>query len=536
MQCFLRTALFVAASICAFPIQAQPLDPMVAVQAATTSAGKGADSTTTISKPGQGLWSSRTFLARTAQACVVGKPSAMGIASAGTGATTIDIRNARGEVSITWNFGSGIPASRFPYSALQVALVNSSGAPDIYVGAVAVLSTNVTPITIGHRGVRVDRNLSPGGRIVPFKFESASPPLFKNPSIIIRSLTLRLSSPATCDTSFTIHSVRLVPRAINKSKSKGSNNTAGVIPDEGETSSPRSASFSSNDSSSNPCDEDPTVPAQVKKCEDDHNFIAAECAKWECSCVPSRDRKSYDISASTAWSSSDSEVKTGKTCTNNLCGGVPGKCDFGDCIPAQFYGYSNPSIAVGVDGVSYKLGDSQTELSWECFDGKNRAKGSQLCDMTVAQVEEQFLASMKVGAPCELSPGKKGVCSNFGQCVPDVNSTYYCKDKIDCTKCGKAGNLCWKGECLSLEERSRKLCEATHIRGGGVGVCSPCYATFDEKPGVGCGTGVQAPHLRGVNMDGATCSRPGLKQGTCSGGQCVPAGATSASSGSNSSR
>lgn len=384
--------------------------------------------------------------------------------------------------------------------------------------------------------MRVDRNLSPAGRIVPFKFESASPALFKNPSIIIRSLTLRLLSPAACDTSFTIHSARFVPRTIDKSKSKDSDKVAGVSTQEGETSSDQSSSSSSGAPSANPCNDDPTVPAQVKKCEDDHNFIAAECAKWECSCVPSRDRKSYDISASTAWSSSDSEVKTGKTCTNNLCGGVPGKCDYGDCVPAQFYGYSNPSIAIGVDGVSYKLGDSQTDLSWECFDGKNRAKGSQLCDMTVAQVEEQFLASMKVGAPCELSPGKKGECSQFGQCVPDVNSTYYCKDKVDCTKCGKAGNLCWKGECLSLQERSRKLCEATHIRGGGIGVCSLCYATFDEKPGLSCGTGVQAPHRLGVNMDGSKCSRLGNPTGRCLGGACVPIDTRSTSSASSSSR
>jgi hypothetical protein len=531
MQSLFRTAFLVVASFFAFPVQAQLLDQMVAVQAATTSAGKGADSTTKISKPGQALWSSRTFSAKTSQSCVVGKPSAVGIANGGAGTTTIDMRNAKGEVSITWNFGSGIPASRFPYSALQVALVNSSGAPDIYVGAVAVLSTNVTPITIGHRGVRVDRNLSPGGRIVPFKFESVSPALFKNPSIIIRSLTLRLLSPAACDTSFTIHSARFVPRTIDKSKSKDSDKVAGVSTQEGETSSDQSSSSSSGAPSANPCNDDPEVARQVQKCEDDHNRRAGGCAKWECSCLPTRDRKGYDISAIAV-----SGYEPGQTCTNNLCDEAPGKCDFGDCIPPQFYGYSNPSITIGVDGVSYQLGDPQTDVSWQCFDGKNRAKESQLCDMTVAQVEEQFLASMKVGAPCEISPGKKGECSNLGQCVPpDVNSTYYCKDKVDCTKC-KAGKLCWQGECLSLQERSRKLCEATHIRGGGVGVCSPCYATFDEKPGESCGTGVQAPHRRGFNMDGATCSRPGLKQGTCSGGQCVAAGATSASSGSSSSR
>lgn len=509
---------------------------MRTVQAATTSVGKGADSTTKTSKPGQELWSSRTFSAKTSQACVVGKPSSVGVANGGAGITSIDIRNAKGEVSVTWNFGSGIPAARFPYSGVQVVLVNSSGVPEINVGAVAVLSTNVAPITIGHLGVRVDRNLSPGGRIVPFKFERVSPSLLKHPSTIIRSLTLRLSSPAACDTSFTIHSARFVPRTIDKSKSKDSGKVAGVSTREGEASSDQSSSSSSRVPSANPCNDDPSVPAQIKKCEEEHNFIAAECATWECSCLPSADKRGYDISASTAVSSSDSEYIAGKTCTNNVCGGIPGKCDFGDCIPSQFYGYSNPSIGIGVDGVSYHLGDPQTELSWECFDGKNRAKGSQLCDMTVAQVEEQFLASMKVGAPCQISAGKMGVCSNFGQCVPDVNSTYYCKDKVDCTKCGKAGNLCWKGECLSLQERSRKLCEETHTRDGGQGVCLPCYATFDDKPGLSCGTGVQAPHRRGVNMDGSKCSRPGIAAGRCLGGDCVPIDTRSSSSASSSRR
>lgn len=523
MESFIRTALLIVMSLCALPAHAQLLDQMLTVQAATTSAGRNSDSSTIAAEQGQGLWSSRTLAAKASQSCVGGTPSVVGIANAGTGITNVDIRNAKGEVSITWKFGMGIPAARFPYSAFEFNLVNTSRSEEVAVRVVATLATNRTDITIGYPGVRVSRSLSPQGKSVPVAFEDAAPQLLKHPATVIRSLTLRLSSPSECDASFAVQLARAASRTLDKSKSRGngkarraSSNVEDGPPAEGTvavTATP----------APNPCDEDPTVPEQIRACEEKRNFIAAECASWQCRCVPSPDKKSYFISSSSGWSGSDD--KTGKTCTNNLCGGIQGKCsDFGECIPAQFYGYNNPSISVGAEGISYRLNDPQTNLDTDCFDEKKHPQGRQLCDMTIAQVEELFLATMKVGWPCELSNGKTGVCTNTGQCVPDVNATYFCRDQVDCTPCGAKGNICWRRECLSLKEASRKLCEDTHIIGGGRGVCSPCFAMFKINSDGECGTGLLAPDKRGVSMDGASCERFRGKEifkGQCQSGQCV---------------
>jgi hypothetical protein len=526
MQSFIRIASLLVTVLCAIPVQAQRLDQMLSVQAATTSVGRNADSTTLAAAQGQGLWSSRTFAAKASQSCVAGSPSAVGLASGGTGITNVDIRNAKGEVSITWNFGKGIPAARLPFSAFEVDVVNTSQVAEIAVRTVAILSTNVTDITIGYPGVRVDRKISPHGKVVPFRFENASPALLNHPSTVIRSLTLRLSSPVTCDTSFAVQSARFIPRTADKSKSRSSGKASRASANGDDGPPVEGTAVVVKTPAPNPCEEDPTVPDQIRACEERHNFIAAECASWKCTCSLAPDKKSYYISASTGWSGSSSSDPTGKTCTNNVCGGIPGKCsDFGECVPAQFYGYDNPSISVGAEGVSYRLNDPQTTMDSDCFDERKQPQATQLCSMTIAQVEESFLASMTVGAPCEISPGKSGVCSNFGQCVPDVNATYFCRDQVDCTPCGAKGNLCWRRECLSLQEASRKLCEDTSIIGGGRGVCSPCFAMFKINSDGECGTGLMAPDMRGVSMDGASCIRyrgTDTLRGQCLNGQCAP--------------
>lgn len=543
MRVFFRSALFAIALLWALPARAQLLDQMLTVQAATTSAGKGSDSSTVRAQSAQELWSARTFAVSTSKSCVAEGRSAIGIANSGTGITNIEISNARGEARITWSFGSGIPAARFPYSAFEVTLVNTSRVADSKVAIAAVLTTNVTDLRIGYPGVRVDRKLSPAGKVVTFTFDSASPSLLKHPATIIRSLTLRLSSPTTCDASFAVHSARLVSLPTEKSKPKRGG-TADRVPTEendpfGRQSSSSASSSSSTPPTTNPCDADPTVPDQIKRCEDEHHFVTSGCSKWECSCLPSADNKSYFIVGASAGWDNGSEEMDGKTCTNNVCGGVPGTCsESGECIPSQFYGYNNPSISIGAEGISFWTRRSGTDLTRECFDRRQHPSGKQLCDMTVAQVEQMFLASMKVGAPCPLSGDKIGICSNTGQCVPDASGAYVCKNKVDCSPCGQSGNICWKKECISRQDASRKLCETTHLRGGGFGICTQCYAMLKLNPDGVCGTGVLAPDPRGVSMDGATCSRyqsNQLLKGQCADGQCVLQSPSSASSSSSSS-
>lgn len=534
MRSFFQSFLLAVTTFCALPAQAQILDQMLTVQAATTSVGRSIDSTTTTSRPGRELWRARSFSATTSQSCAAGKPAGVGIASGGGGITNIDVRNSKGEVSITWSFGAGIPAAAFPYRAFEVNLVNTSQEAEISVRTVAVLSTNLTAITIGYPGVRVDRKLSPKGRIVPFKFESAAPELLRSPSTVIRSLTLRLSSPAACDTSFAIQAARFVPQTVDKSKRKTSEQKSRVSPLAGDSLSSQGSSTSSNGPIKNPCEEDPTVPAQIRECEETRNLFAGECMKWECSCVPERDNKSYFISSSNVLTDGDSDLPPGAPCTNKVCGGIPGKCsNYGECLPSQFADYYNHSINIEYDGIGFRRDDPQTSVATDCFDHKKFPEGAQLCNMTVPQVEALFLASMKVGARCRLDGGKTGVCSHQGQCVLDVNSASYCKDRDDCAPCGQTGNICWKSECLSRQDASRKLCESTHTRDGGKGICGQCFARLDVNSVGTCGTGVRAPDARGVNMDGASCSRyqdGRAMKGQCQAGSCVLTSSSSSSS------
>lgn len=527
LQC-IRAAIIAALSLFALPAGAQLIDPMLSVQAATTSVGRAVDSTTIAAQEGQGFWSTRTFTAKNMQTCAPGSTSAVGIANGGMGITNVEIRNARGEVRITWNFGQGIPAGRFPYSGFEVDLVNTSQVTEVALDTVAVLSTNVTDITIGYPGVGLARKLSPKGKTFPFKFYNSAPSILKDSSTVIRSLTLRLSAPSVCDASFSVQLARLVPQMGGKSKSTGiAKGGRSSIRNEASAPYPQETAVATQRPPTNPCDEDPTVPDQIRECEEKRNFVASQCASWKCQCISKPDKSGYFISSSTAWSGSSSK---GKTCTNNVCGGIEGRCsDWGECIPTQFDGYENPFIDITAEGISFRLSDNQ--ISSDCFDENKQPRGPQLCTMTSKQVEDLFLSTMKVGAPCELTPVKMGVCDNYGQCVPDVTADHYCDDQVDCAPCGSKGKICWKKKCRTLEEAARLLCESTGLSYGGRGVCSQCYGMFKIHPDGTCGTGLLAPDSRGVSMDGASCTRYQDKRvlkGMCRDGQCIPGGSPTA--------
>jgi hypothetical protein len=528
MHRFLKPLVFAFCCLCALPARADFLDEMLSTQVATTATGKAVDSTTIPAPQGKGTWSSRTFTADGTSRCSSGKAPSVGIASAGTGIANVEVKNSRGQVTITWRFGNGILMSEFPYAGVAFDLVNTSSNPEIKVRTVATLATASRGFTLGYPGVRVAQKLSPIGKTVPFNFQKSSPMLFSDPTVIVRSITLTLSAPSTCDTSFGIQNVTWLPRSGVRAK---------VPPKSSGRGKNKNVSFSSSSTSSseppstNPCDEDPEVPEKIRQCEEKRNSIASGCAEWKCECSPSLDRKTYYINASSYLSGRD---QTGNSCSNNTCGGGAGRCtDFGECIPAQFFGYDNPSISIDADGVSFRQGKPETRMNMDCIDVSKLPRGTTMCDMTIAQVEAMVLNSITVGAQCELSPEKKGVCSNTAQCIPDVTSDTYCGDQKECAPCGTpgSGNICRGGKCLTIQEATRKLCEATAVQGGyGGGICSQCYAMFKLNADGACGTGLLAPDRRGVSMDGAACYRRGISRGLCRSGACVPTTPPSSSS------
>jgi hypothetical protein len=519
MLVHLRAVLIGLIIFYASPLQAQLVDQMLSVQAATTSIGKLSDSTTLTKGHEQDAWSSRTFTAKASEVCEPGRPSSIGIANGGTGITDVDVRNAKGEVSITWVFGGGISASNFPYSSFEVDIVNSSTIPEIVVGAVFTLSTDVTDITVGYSGVRVPSSLSSVGKTVPFKFRAASPALFKRSSTIIRSATLRVVPKSGCDSALALQLARFAPRngAVIKRKEKPRGGGSGR-----NVAGPGGTAIPTETAKPNPCEENASVAEEIRRCEEDANRRASNCATWECHCFPTLDGRSYSITASTA-SASDAQT-VGKACLNTICGGVPSRCtDWAECIPEQFLDFNNPFIGVSADGVTFR--GSNNPLDPECFNLKLFPNSRQLCTMSIEQVEQAFLASMMPGAPCELAPGTVGACDNTGVCVPDISAAYFCKDKVDCTPCGAAGHLCRKGACLSLAEAQRQLCESTGFPKGGHGICSPCFAMFSLNADGSCGTGVIAPDKkRGVSMEGASCTRLNENhtavKGECRAGVC----------------
>lgn len=530
MHTFLKPLIVALCCICALPARADLLDPMLSTQVATTATGKAVDSTTITAPRGKSPWSSRTFTADGTSGCSSGTAPSVGIANAGTGTTNVEVKNAKGQAIITWRFGGGIPMSELPYAGFSFDLVNTSSNAEIKVRTVATLATTSGELTLGYPAVRVSQKPSQRGKTVPFNFQRSAPTLFNDPSVVVRSLTLTLSAPSMCDTSFGLKYVSWLPRGGLRAKT-----TPKSLPPGKSKSAPSSSSSMSATEPPNPCEVDPEVPQKIKECEESHNFSASGCSTWKCKCSASSETKTYHI---IALGSSKGGHEPGNSCSNNACGGDgSGRCsDFGECIPAQFFDYDNPSISIDRLGIVFSQGNPETAMNVACIDQSKKPRFPDLCRLTIPQVEAMVLNSITIGAQCEISPEKKGVCDNTAQCIPDVTSDAYCSDQKDCAPCGTpgSGNICRGGKCLTIQEATRKLCEATAVQGGyGGGICSQCFAMFKLNPDGTCGTGLLAPDRRGVSMDGAACYRKGISRGLCRSGACVPTTPPSSSAASS---
>lgn len=521
MYSYLRAALIGLFMVCTLPAEAQLVDQMLSVQAATTSVGKLSDKTTITRTHEQDIWSSRTFAVTSSEVCNAKNPTSIGIANGGTGVTNVEVVNAKGEIAITWEFGQGIPASSFPYSTFEVDLANTSSLPEIILGAVFTLSTNVTDITIGYPGIRVRSSGSSSQKTIPFKFRAAAPSLLEDRSTAIRSITLRFVPRSACDSTFAIQSVRLSPHSGNKNKSKSKARSA---PSGTGGPDPVSTAVAVATAKPNPCEADPTVGDQIQECQDRHERSAAECATWKCDCQPSADGKSFHITSSTT----TLDETIGKACTSFICGPGQGRCtEFAECIPSQFYGYDNEFIGASADGLVFR-GGHNNPMEMSCFNVKQLPHGRQLCSMTIKQFEEAFLASMMPGAPCELGPRSMGVCDHTGLCVPDLTGDSFCKEKDNCTVCSPAGvspkRICWNKKCSTEEDAAREICIA-EVSQSSNQFCKPCVVTVARNSAGSCGTTMirtNTPDRRSgikVSMDTTRCLQRGL-EGVCRAGGC----------------
>ena len=488
---------------------AQLLDQMLSEQVATTGASKTTDTTQIKAPPGDKMWSSRVFRAQSREVCRAGNPSSVSLATTEPGRTQVAITNAHGEVSITWRFGAGIPASELPFTGFELSLLNQTPKSDLTVSMTAALNTSAISLSSTRNGIQVPSTLSPQGKTISVSFLDIAPRVFKSGSILVDSLTVSLSVEGGCDALYSLHSVTLIPRAESGAKTSKRVARAGIVegtPTIEGTETPQQ----------DPCAADETVPQKIAECEADAQRKGSSCATWSCECVPDRLSNTYFISPSSV-SLASSE---GKECVNHTCGDQSGRCsDWGTCMPPQFYGYEHPSISIS-DTVGFTI--TTNSINLDCVNNKRLPSSEQLCSLTPTQVEQMVASSIMFGATCELTQALKGICDPSGRCVPDTKADYYCKSNVDCTPCGAPGNLCWRGKCLTIAQASFQLCQQTHYFSSGRGICKQCYATFRLNRDGSCGTGIISSDTRGVNMDGASCWRDnGRLRGTCLDGQCL---------------
>lgn len=489
--------------------QAQLLDPMLTEQVATTGANKAVDITQTKAPSGDKLWDTRVFRAKSSGTCVPNTPSSISLATIEPGRIHADVRNTRGEVSITWKFGAGIRASELPFSGVEFSIVNQTPKSELTISTSTVLNTSAIPLSSKRTGIHVPTTLSPQGKRISVSFLDLAPRVLKSDSLLVNSLSVSLLVESSCDALYSIQSVTLMPRdgsGPKKPKRRGPPGTAEATPTAESTVTPQQ----------NPCTTDETVPQKVAECEADAQRRGSSCATWSCECVPDTKTNTYFISRSSAsLGSSD-----GKECVNHICGDKPGRCsEWGTCIAPQFYGYEHPLFSIS-DIVGFSTSGNSIDL--DCVNSKRLPTSQQLCSLTPTQVEQMIAGSILVGSTCELTEQLKGVCDPSGSCVPDTKADYYCKSNVNCTPCGAPGNICWGGKCLTKAQASFQLCQSTHYFNTGRGVCKPCFATFNLNKDGSCGTGIISSDPRGVNMDGAKCWRDnGRLRGACVGGECV---------------
>lgn len=530
----LSVVFLILASLCPALGSAETLDPFRIAQSATTVVGKGADSTKVSAGKGGHEWSTRTFTARATKVCRPSAPSLVGLASAGTGTADGVLMNAHGKISVTWLFPKSAPVSSLARIELDLVAGKESASVLSDLLFTATLHTQSAKVSVRRSEYKVSRNTDSTERTISFDFKEAAAALFAT-SEVVRSLTVEVESRSACDVSLGLKTVRSLPSPRLNAKSRGRVGKAEAASDEDDFPVEAGTPVATPTPQVNPCDEDPSVPDQIRECEERANLLASGCQEWKCTCSPNFKDNTYRIFSTSSWSGDGS---AGASCKNNMCGGAAGRCtEYGRCIPAQFYDWKHPHIGVDADGIVFKGFDNPLDTG--CFEWKKFPTTRQLCSMRPDEVERAVSGSVVVGKQCDLSENSKGVCDQQGKCVPDPSADYFCRDKVNCTQCGSGtGNICWNHKCLTYEEATFKVCESTSFFGGsGRGICGPCMAFFNIKDGT-CSASVisRNPSSRRehdppiVSMDGASCRRTETRgegaryqyNGRCENGACVP--------------
>jgi hypothetical protein len=524
MNTLARALVSLSAFFHTLPVLAQVLDAGFPAQAATTATGLATDSTTVTAK---GMVTSRTFTAASLQSCISGRPSAVTVtAGKKAGTTRIDSSNAKeAEAKITWDFGSDFPAQSFKSSSFEIILLNESSIPEVILSASATValgkgnrSAVTTPAaTIRFANIKVNQKLSPTGTAVEFDFSKVLGKQLDNPSTTVRSLTLQLASPVACNSTILLRLAHLKPRSLAKGMDVGSINRQGPSPGAERAGTPTPGA----NPGYNYCD-DPSVIAEMQRRDSEYNDLSSGCSEMKTSCANLK-------GGGYALSSETKDKPQGEECANNKCDGAPGICsEWSFCMPPQFKDFQNPWFEVAGASVAEVHSSKYGGLHWPCLDKKSIDQSKQICTMTPTELESSVLASMQVGKRCKLPDGSnKGVCSNEGMCVPDVNS---CEGKGNCDVCGPPAEkrICWNYSCVTKEEAKYQLCQTTKPIGGGQGICLPCFAMIDRNADGVCSFGIKAGDPRGFSMEGSTCSRPvkvkdemRLIEGRCKNNSCV---------------
>jgi hypothetical protein len=524
MHTIARALFSLSACFYTLPALAQVLDVGFPAQAATTATGLVTDLTTV---QGSGVVTSRTLTATSLRSCVSGKPSTVTVTSGKKpGTTRWDSSNSKqGEAKITWEFGADFTAQTFKNSSFEIVLLNDSSTPEVVVSASATLVTGrvngpvatAPAATIRYTNIRVNQKLSPTGTPVEFDFGKTLRTQPNDPSTVIRSLTLQLTSPVVCNSTILVRLAHLKPRSLAKGMDVVSINREGLYPASGRAGMPTPVATPGY----NHCD-DPSVIAEMRERDGEYNYMTSGCSEMKTRCR-NLEGSGYVLSSETT------DRPEGEKCANNKCDGAPGICnEWAICMPPQFKDFHNPWFEVAGASVVEVRSGKYGSLHWPCFDKKSIDQSKQICTMGPKELEAAVLASMLVGKRCKLPDGSnKGVCSNEGMCIPDPNS---CEGKGNCDVCGPPAEnrICWNYSCVTKQEAKYQLCQTTSPIGGGQGICLPCFAMIDRNSDGVCSFGVKAGDSRGFSMEGSICSRPvkvkdetRFIEGRCKNNSCV---------------
>jgi hypothetical protein len=511
-----------------------PLDQMGYEQAAAATSTGTSDSTILRPPRGKEAWTSRTFTAEASSFCDARQAGGVGIGSTSRGALSVSAQNSRGQIDITWKFERPVTLRELNPSKLSIDLAQSSKG-SFALDVRASLETSKGSVSISHQGVTASAKDPQGLKTLTFHFYEAAPRLFQDQTTRVTALKLTAEMKRTCDAFFDVRGVR-IEQNNKKAKQRLRPPTA-----EDESPAGTPSPTPSAEPTPDPCAGE-SIKEEIAACEKKANEEAGGCAEYKCSCQQTSSPPGYYISSHYAWLESESPV--GKPCVLHACGGIKGICStFGKCFPAQFADFTHPLFAFD-GGISFKF-PAADKVDLDCFDSKRQPTPRELCSMTPQRAVDAMFATVTVGKPCEGVDGVPSICVAGGECKPDPTVATYCIGKPDCsTACGAPGSFCWRGECLTYEQATFKVCEKQSYYGSRHrGICGPCMAFFNvtyhrkEKPEKDNGlystcnvsTISRDPSLHRdqdpplILMDGATCSRDyGKSKGSCQGGQCVP--------------